>query len=109
MCDVWVFYGGVAVGGVLGSLSVPTPWKLRRQASSKRRELLTSENTWILQLEIRTGRDFWFGERRHLLKNVHVAWSHCRLSDGSGECPIADFIEHRAESLFSVKGGLFIA
>jgi hypothetical protein len=108
MCEIWGFHNVVVAGEVLGSLSVLTLWKLRCQTSSKRREPLTSENTWILKLEIRTGRNFLIGERRQLLKEIDVAWSYCPLSDGSEVCPVADFREHRAEFLVSVKGGLFI-
>jgi hypothetical protein len=103
MCEIWGFYSGVVAGEVLGSISLLNPWKLRRQASSKRREPLTSENTRILKLEFRTGWDFWLCEGHQLLKEVHVVWSHCPLSDGSGECSVADFIEHRAESEFQWK------
>jgi hypothetical protein len=96
------------IGTCTPGLSVLTLWILRCQASSKRREPLTSENTWILKLEIRTGWNFWIGERRQLLKEIDVAWSYSPLSDGSEECPVADFREHGAEFLVSVKGGLFI-
>jgi hypothetical protein len=44
-CEICSFYSGVAEGEVLHSLSLFSYRKLRRQASSKRREPLLSENT----------------------------------------------------------------
>ena len=43
------FYGDVSAGGLFGSASPLTACNLRRQASLKRREPLTSENTRILK------------------------------------------------------------